>query len=333
MDDLPIALSPVSLANVLDQSVDCVKLINPEGQILYMNPNGRCAMEIDDFATVKGKRWSSFWPTETADKIEAAYDQAKFGDAVQFRAFCPTAKGNPRWWDVSISTVLDTNGSHGGFLAISRDVTENQMILNDAIVTTEYLRHQLSNTYATVCATLRQYSVGNPVRSDFAEPMIKLFSAMGRAKEAFMIESKSCNLRDLINAVTAPFRQDVVRLDLTGLPDTSVSAHWANTLSLVLAELALNSSKHGALEYGGKILIFGHWVEGVLSLTWSETSRAHVDMTERDSGHGLRLISRVMVMQGGAIEYVWKPNGLDAKLTLKADFGAPMITRGIKVTA
>lgn len=38
-------------------------------------------------------------------------------------------------------------------------------------------------------------------------------------------------------------------------------------------------------------------------------------------------------MQGGAIEYVWKPNGLDAKLTLKADFGAPMITRGIKATA
>ena len=46
---------------------------------------------------------------------------------MRFRAFCPTAKGSPRWWDVTISSVLNDEGDPAGYLAVSRDVTENQL--------------------------------------------------------------------------------------------------------------------------------------------------------------------------------------------------------------
>jgi hypothetical protein len=48
------AISADALAAVLDQSVDCVKLIGLDGGLRWINSNGLCAMEIDDFAQVDG---------------------------------------------------------------------------------------------------------------------------------------------------------------------------------------------------------------------------------------------------------------------------------------
>lgn len=50
--DAPIEL----LGAVLDQSLDCIKVIGPTGRLDFMNRNGRCAMEIDDFALVAGRK-------------------------------------------------------------------------------------------------------------------------------------------------------------------------------------------------------------------------------------------------------------------------------------
>ena len=38
--------------SILDGSPDCIKLIELDGTLGYMNPNGLCAMGIDDFAQV-----------------------------------------------------------------------------------------------------------------------------------------------------------------------------------------------------------------------------------------------------------------------------------------
>ena len=63
------------LAAVLDQSADCIKVIGPEGTLDFMNRNGRCAMEIDDFAMVAGKLWWDLWPDDTAPLIREAFEK------------------------------------------------------------------------------------------------------------------------------------------------------------------------------------------------------------------------------------------------------------------
>lgn len=50
------------LAAILDQSADCIKVISSQGTVDYMNRNGQCAMEIDDFCAVAGQLWTSLWP-------------------------------------------------------------------------------------------------------------------------------------------------------------------------------------------------------------------------------------------------------------------------------
>ncbi len=115
---------PETLAVLLDQSLDCIKLISLSGTVEYMNRNGLCAMEINDFSTARGKMWADLWPEESRSLIEGSLIQANEGNRVRFDAFCPTAKGTPRWWDVSVSKVSGSDGKALGYVSISRDVTE-----------------------------------------------------------------------------------------------------------------------------------------------------------------------------------------------------------------
>ena len=43
-----------------DQSEDCVKLISLDGTVLWINANGQCAMEIDDFTTVENRHLPAY---------------------------------------------------------------------------------------------------------------------------------------------------------------------------------------------------------------------------------------------------------------------------------
>ena len=112
---------------VFEGSPDCVKLLDAEGRIVAMNRNGQCAMEIDDFTTVRGARWALLWTDENRLVIDAAVDAARGGRSHSFDAFCPTAKGSPRWWDVTVTPIIDPAGAITRILSVSRDVTEARL--------------------------------------------------------------------------------------------------------------------------------------------------------------------------------------------------------------
>lgn len=118
----PLATNALGL-QLFESSTDCVKLLSNEGNVLAMNRNGMCSMEIDDFSCVAGAQWKSFWPQESHADIDAAIALAAAGGAGRFRAFCPTAKGAPRWWEVMVTAVYGEGQRLQNLLAVSRDVT------------------------------------------------------------------------------------------------------------------------------------------------------------------------------------------------------------------
>jgi PAS domain S-box-containing protein len=112
------------LRSVLDASADCIKVIELGGSLSYMNINGQCAMEIDDFGAVAGAQWTALWPAESAGLVRQSVEQARAGRNSRFEAFCPTAKGTPRWWDVSVAPILNLNGEPARIVSVSRDITQ-----------------------------------------------------------------------------------------------------------------------------------------------------------------------------------------------------------------
>lgn len=115
------------LRSVLDASGDCIKVVELDGSLSYMNINGQCAMEIDDFDAVAGADWSSLWPADCAPLVKQSVEDGRAGRSSRFEAYCPTAKGTPKWWDVSVAPILGMEGVPSRIVSVSRDVTERKL--------------------------------------------------------------------------------------------------------------------------------------------------------------------------------------------------------------
>ncbi|MEE3716334.1 PAS domain S-box protein [Tumidithrix elongata RA019] len=111
---------------ILESSSDCIKLIDLEGRLQYMNVGGQCIMEIDDFSLCRNADWVSLWPESSRLDMEAAIAAAKTGQTGKFQGFCPTAKGTPKWWDVVVTSILDESGQVSQLLSVSRDISDRK---------------------------------------------------------------------------------------------------------------------------------------------------------------------------------------------------------------
>ena len=123
-DDAAPAITGATLdSKIFESSPDCLILLDSEGRIVAINKNGHCAMEIDDDCTVIGKPWKFFWPKESHPELETALAAAFNGEMGHFRGCCPTVKGRPTWWDVTVTPLCGVKGSITSLLVISRDTT------------------------------------------------------------------------------------------------------------------------------------------------------------------------------------------------------------------
>lgn len=109
---------------LFEDSPDCIKLLDAEGYLEHMNSNGCVLMEVDDFeGIVHRKAWCDLWPEETKPLVSKSVVEAKSGNKSRFQAFCPTAKGTPKWWDVFVNPVLDEEKNVVNIISASRDIT------------------------------------------------------------------------------------------------------------------------------------------------------------------------------------------------------------------
>lgn len=112
-------------ASLLDASPDCIRVLDLDGHVRFMNARGQALFEIENFEKNRGQYWPTLWPETARDLVEECLRAAAAGETRSFRAFCPTAKGAMRWWDTAVSPVLGKrDGAPVGLLARSRDITE-----------------------------------------------------------------------------------------------------------------------------------------------------------------------------------------------------------------
>ena len=111
--------------SVLESSPDCIKVLDGEGRLQFLNSSGKCLMEIDDFAQFQGQHWWELWPKADQDRVRDAVERAKRGENVAFQAMRPTAKGVLKWWDVVVvpGSGRDAAGRATRLISVSRDIT------------------------------------------------------------------------------------------------------------------------------------------------------------------------------------------------------------------
>lgn len=252
--------------SVLDSSPDCIKLLELDSTLRFMNKNGMCAMEIDSFAQVDGALWPALWPQESHDALADAMQAAARGQVTRFEAFCPTAKGTPRWWDVTVSPVRGPDGSVSRILACSRDVSEivttreqlrAEVALKDAALARQKvllgeIDHRVKNSFASVIALLRMQA---RIHADVEAGALigdaaNRITTLSRVHEQLHLDPESgfVTLAHYVAALTQDLGQALnARVEFSNdVPNAvRVNPSQAAAIGQLLAELIGNAVKHG----------------------------------------------------------------------------------------
>ncbi|HEX7286130.1 MAG TPA: sigma 54-interacting transcriptional regulator [Candidatus Angelobacter sp.] len=108
-------------------SQDCIKVLDLDGRLQFMNAGGMRVLEVCDFDSVANSNWLDFWQGPDRAAAEEAVAKAREGGIGRFMGFFPTViTRTPMWFDVVISPILDSQGRPEKLLALSRDVTERK---------------------------------------------------------------------------------------------------------------------------------------------------------------------------------------------------------------
>ncbi|GJD75330.1 PAS domain-containing protein [Methylobacterium goesingense] len=111
------------MRGVLSSSADCIKVLDPDARLTFMNEGGLAVMEADDFNQVKGCDWIRFWQGQAQADAKAAFWTALAGGTGHFQGPAETLKGKAKWWDVQVTPIRGPDGRPERLLVVSRDVT------------------------------------------------------------------------------------------------------------------------------------------------------------------------------------------------------------------
>ncbi|MBC7366905.1 MAG: PAS domain S-box protein [Undibacterium sp.] len=111
--------------SIIESSPDCIKILDLDGNLRSLL-RGQEMLEIEDLPLFLNKSWLKFW--RGADRVAAgaAIATAAAGGEGNFVGFFRPLRGEPKWWDVSISPLPGRAGQPARLLAVSRDVTHRR---------------------------------------------------------------------------------------------------------------------------------------------------------------------------------------------------------------
>jgi diguanylate cyclase (GGDEF)-like protein/PAS domain S-box-containing protein len=110
---------------IVKSSPDCIKVLDLDGNLLSME-SGQALLGIEDIQPFLNTSWIEFWDGEHRLAAQAAITLAISGKAGNFVGFFRTLRGEPKWWDVAVTPILDIHGQPRQLLAVSRDVTQRR---------------------------------------------------------------------------------------------------------------------------------------------------------------------------------------------------------------
>ncbi|MBX9760444.1 MAG: histidine kinase [Beijerinckiaceae bacterium] len=187
------------------------------------------------------------------------------------------------------------------------------------------MSHRVQNLLSIATGLTRMTSRNAATTADMAQELTSRLTALGRAHDLIRPisgrQGTAALLGDLISLLLAPYDNlgafsGRIR---TAVPRMGIGENATTSLALVVHEMATNSLKYGALSAPAGLLDIACTIEDdFLTLVWTESGGPAVSVPTR-SGFGSNLVRRAMAGFGGGADYEWSPDGLVARLRMRAD--------------
>ncbi|MCP4131334.1 MAG: PAS domain-containing protein [bacterium] len=180
---------------IIESSSDCIKVIDRDGYLLFMTRIGQQLMEIQDIKKYLNKSWINFWKNSGQDAARAAVIKAAGGKMETFRAFSPTETGKPKWWDVTVSPIVEEEGTIDRLLVMAKDITIRKEAEENIIHLNTQLELRVKERTAQLEEAINElesfaYSVSHDLRAPLRHIDGFISLLQKKSREDFDIKSK-----------------------------------------------------------------------------------------------------------------------------------------------
>lgn len=227
--------------------------------------------------------------------------------------------GSSRWMQLRCEIVRSDDNVPRHVLGVLCDITERKEAEERLTLLAREVDHRANNLLAVVQAAVK-LSQAETVEA-LKESLEGRIAALAHV-HSLLSHSRweGADLRRLISEELKPYLSDdggKVRLDG---PDLALKAEAAQSMAMVLHELATNAVKYGGLA-SGKGAVMVDWTttaDGDLRLTWIERGSSAVDPPAR-RGFGVGMVERALGQFHGKAAFDWRAEGLVCQIDLPAE--------------
>jgi PAS domain S-box-containing protein len=109
---------------LFESSPERIELVDRAGRLLRMNASGLQALELDDFAALRGRLWEDLWAESSRGVAHDALEAVRTGKDASFEGAGSMPQGTTaKSWSVTISGLRNRAGEVTRFLVVARDIS------------------------------------------------------------------------------------------------------------------------------------------------------------------------------------------------------------------
>ena len=301
------------LAAIVNGSDDAIVSKDLNGVITTWNPGAERVFGYSSGEAV-GRSITMLIPDEHIDeepKILAQIRQGKHVD--HYETVRRRKDGTLINISLTVSPLRAANGEIVGASKIARDITESKRQQEQKELMLREMRHRIKNTLTTVQSIASQTLT--EMKSGQLDAFRSRLTALAGVHDLLTSKNwRGTTLNALVQQALRPFKDTYADRIFVQCGDITLTPDLAQTLALVLHELATNAVKYGALSNdSGKVLIKCIADDHHPLFEWSEAGGPPVTEPAK-KGFGSRLLKRALVDHETYLEY--RPGGLFFSLEL-----------------
>lgn len=261
-------------------------------------------------------------------RLDKRFAQSELVTGPPFLRFYAGAKlVTPQGVPIGMVCVIDTQPRPKGISVPQADVLralarqaisllEFRKVTEERRLISEELTHRVKNVFAMVAALANLSLRKAPEAKQFVADFQGRVTALSMAHDLVLERQRnradaSRSLHELLTFMLNPYRGvDGKRWTVSG-DDFPVGPHMAQSLVLLIHELATNAVKYGALsDVAGEIDIAVARSDGAVTIRWEERSGPAIKGPPARVGFGTTLIDMAITGANCSVVREWRPGGL-----------------------
>ncbi len=302
------------LASIVKSSDDAIVSKTPDGIITSWNEG---AARVFGYAgeEVIGRSITVVIPKDRQNEELEILARINRGERIDhFETVRQRKDGSSIAVSLTVSPLKNAKGEIIGASKIARDITQQKRSQEQITALAHEAEHRSKNMLATVRAIIHLSQ--SDTTQGLKQAIAGRIQALSNVHSLF-VDTRwvGAELSAIAAQELAPYAEiDRTRMRIDG-PSLSLNPTAAQTVAVVLHELATNAAKYGCLSAakGHLELTWQRRTDGQLMVRWAEKD-GPVVRTPAQRGFGTRVIEQMVAQLGGQAQYEWRPEGLVCEL-------------------